>query len=163
LILVLDDVHGVQPDSDAARVVESLCQRVPDHLHLVLISRCELPFSLQRLRGRGLVTEIHAPDLAFDVGDVETLLRKTVGNDPPGLARQVWEHTGGWATALHCAVEMLRTARTDQRLAVAELLSHPGERFYDYLAEEVIGAAPAWVQRLLRGLAISGEVLSVAE
>jgi DNA-binding SARP family transcriptional activator/tetratricopeptide (TPR) repeat protein len=163
LILVLDDVHGLQPDSGAARAVEALCQWAPDPLHLVLISRTELPFSLQRLRGRGLVTEIHAPDLAFDVGDVETLLRKTVGNDPPGLARRVWEHTGGWATAVHCAIEMLRSVLPDQRLTVVERLSHPGERFHDYLAEEVIGAAPDWVQRLLRVLAISGEIRSMVE
>lgn len=117
VVLVIDDLHRLQPESDAASVVGGLCQQAPDRLHLVLVSRHELPFSLQRLRGRGLVTEIHAPDFAFDVADVETLLRKTVGTYPPGLSRRVWEHTGGWATALHCAVEMLRAVEPDQRLA----------------------------------------------
>ncbi|MGH3771326.1 MAG: tetratricopeptide repeat protein [Pseudonocardiaceae bacterium] len=163
LVLVLDDLHGLQPGSYAAGVVESLCQRAPDRLHLVLISRHELPFSLQRLRGRGLVTEIHAPDLALDVADVEELLRKTVGEDPPDLPRRVWEHTSGWATAVHSAVEMLRRVRTDQRLAAVGQLSHPGERFHDYLSEEVIGTAPEWVQQLLRRLAIFGEVRSIRE
>lgn len=163
LILVLDDLHGLQPESDAAGVVESLCQRAPDRLRLVLISRRELPFSLQRLRGRGLVTEIHAPDLAFDVADVEELLRKTVGREPAGLSRRVWEYTGGWAAAVHSAVEMLRGAEPDQRLAAVEQLSHPGERFHDYLSEEVIGTAPEWVQQLLRRLAIFGEVSSTME
>jgi ATP/maltotriose-dependent transcriptional regulator MalT/DNA-binding SARP family transcriptional activator len=163
LVLILDDLHGLQPDSDAACVVENLCRRAPDRLHLVLISRRELPFSVQRLRGRGLVAEIHAPDLAFDVADVEALLRKTVGNDPPGLAKRVWERTGGWATAVHCAVEMLRAVQVDQRLGAVEWLSQPGERFHDYLAEEVIGVAPKWVQQLLRRLAIYGEVRSPLE
>ncbi|MDQ4102844.1 MAG: tetratricopeptide repeat protein, partial [Actinomycetota bacterium] len=163
LVLVLDDLHGLQPNSDAARVVESLCQRAPERLHLILISRRELPFSLQRLRGRGLVTEIHAPDLAFDVADVEALLRKTVGKDPPGLSRRVWEHTGGWATAVHYAAEMLRAVDVDQRLGAVGRLSRPGERFHDYLAEEVIGAAPEWVQQLLRRLAIFGDVRSTTE
>ena len=163
LILVLDDLHGLQPDSDAAGIVESLCQRAPERLRLVLISRRDLPFSLQRLRGRGLVTEIHAPDLAFEVADVEALLRKTVGKEPPGLSRQVWEHTGGWAAAVHCVVEMLRVVGVDQRLTAVEQLSHPGQRFHSYLAEEVIGAAPEWVQRLLRTLAIFGEVRSTTE
>ncbi|MGH3935274.1 MAG: hypothetical protein ACRDS1_09915, partial [Pseudonocardiaceae bacterium] len=104
LILVIDDLHTLEPDSEVARVVESLCLQAPRQLRLVLLSRREPPFSLQRLRGRGLVTEIHAPDLAFDVADVEMLLRRTVGRDPPGLSRRVWEHTGGWATAVHCAV-----------------------------------------------------------
>jgi ATP/maltotriose-dependent transcriptional regulator MalT/DNA-binding SARP family transcriptional activator len=163
LVVVLDDLHGLPPESDAARVVESLCQRAPDRLHLVLISRRELPFSVQRLRGRGLVAEIHAPDLAFDVADVDALLRKTAGRDPPGLSRKVWEHTGGWPTAVHCAVEMLRGTGRDQRLAAVGQLSHAGERFHDYLAEEVIGAVPEWVQRLLRRLAIFGEVRFATE
>jgi DNA-binding SARP family transcriptional activator len=163
LVLVLDDLHGLRPGSDAAGVVESLCQRAPERLHLVLISRRELPFSLQRLRGRGLVTEIHAPDLAFDVADVEALLRMTVGRDPAGLSRQVWEHTGGWPTAVRSVVEMLRGALPDQRLATVGRLSHPGERFHDYLSEEVIGAAPEWVQQLLRRLAIFGEVRFTTE
>jgi ATP/maltotriose-dependent transcriptional regulator MalT/DNA-binding SARP family transcriptional activator len=163
LVVVLDDLHELPPRSDAARVVESLCQRAPDRLHLILISRRELPFSVQRLRGRGLVAEIHAPDLAFDVADVEVLLRRTVGRDPPGLSRKVWEYTGGWPTAVHSAVEMLRGTGREHRLAAVEQLSHPGERFYDYLAEEVIGAVPQWVQRLLRRLAIFGEVRFAAE
>lgn len=114
VILVLDDLHALQPDSDAARAAETLCQQAPDRLHLILLSRHELPFSLQRVRGRGLVAEIHAPDLAFDVADMEALLRKTVGTHPPGLSRQVWDRTGGWPAAVHCAsrrISMLATAR----------------------------------------------------
>ena len=156
LIVVLDDLHALQPGSDAVAMVEGLCRQAPERLHVVLISRCELPFSLQRLRGRGLVAEIHAPDLAFDVADVEALLRKTVGRGPPGLSRRVWEQSGGWPAAVHCAVEMLRGVGPDQRLAAVRQLSFPGQRFHDYLAEEVVGAAPEWVQRLLRRLAVFG-------
>lgn len=163
LVLVLDDLHVLQPGSAAARVVEDLCQRAPEQLHLLLISRCDLPFSLQRLRGRGHVTEIHAPDLAFDVADVETLLRKTVGKDPPGLSRQVWERTAGWPSAVHCAVEMLRAVEPEQRQAAVGQLSDPGQRFHGYLTEEIIGAAHDWVQQLLRRLAIFGEVKFMTE
>jgi ATP/maltotriose-dependent transcriptional regulator MalT len=163
LILVLDDLHVLPPESAAAAVVEGLCQHAPDRLHLVLISRGEMPFSLQRQRGRGLVAEIHAPDLAFDIADIEALLRKTVGRDPAGLSRRVWEHTGGWATAVHCAVEMLRVVGSDERLSAVGQLSHPGERFHGYLVEEVIGAAPEWIQRLLRRLAIFGKISSTTE
>jgi ATP/maltotriose-dependent transcriptional regulator MalT/DNA-binding SARP family transcriptional activator len=163
LVLVIDDLHVLESGSDAAAVVEGLCRRVPAWLHVVLISRCELPFSVARLRGRGLVMEIYAPDLAFDVADVEALLRKTVGRDPPGLSRLVWERTGGWPTAVHCAVEMVRGVGLDQRLAAVGQLSFPGQRFHDYVAEEVIGTSSEWVQRLLRRLAIFGEVSSPRE
>jgi ATP/maltotriose-dependent transcriptional regulator MalT/DNA-binding SARP family transcriptional activator len=163
LVVVLDDLHGLPPDSDAVGIIEGLCHRAPHRLHLVLISRRELPFSLQQLRGRGLVSEIHAPDLAFDVADVEALLTKTVGRDPPGLPKQVWECTGGWPAAVHCAVEMLRGVGSGQRLSAVGQLSHPGQRFHDYLAEEVIGPAPGWCHLVLRRLAIFGEVTSTKE
>jgi DNA-binding SARP family transcriptional activator/tetratricopeptide (TPR) repeat protein len=160
LTVIFDDLHGLAAGSDIADVMRSLCQRAPEQLHLILISRCELPFSVQRLRGRGLVAEIHAPDLAFDIADVDALLRLTVGREPAGLPRQVYEHTGGWPAAVHFTVEMLRTIAPSQRSAVVEQLAHPGQRFHDYLAEEIVGAAPEWAQQLLRRLAIFGEVTS---
>ncbi|HJT02736.1 MAG TPA: BTAD domain-containing putative transcriptional regulator [Pseudonocardiaceae bacterium] len=163
LVLVLDDLHWLQPDSDTAAVVESLCQRIPDWLHLMLISRRELPFSLQRLRGRGLVMEIYASDLAFNVAEVEALLGKTVGEDPPGLSSRVWEQTGGWPAAVHFAVEMLRVVEADQRLDTVGRLCRPGERFHGYLTEEVIGTAPEWVQQQLRKLAVAGQARSTTQ
>lgn len=113
-------------------------------------------FTLPRLPGGGLVKDIYAPDLAFDIADVEALLRQTVARDPPGLSRYVWERTGGWATAVHAAVEMVRAVRTDQRLDAVARLSHPGQRFHHHLTEEVIDAAPGWVQQPLRDLATFG-------
>ena len=163
LVLVLDDLHGLPSGGDAALVVEGLCQRAPERLHLILISRAELPFSLERLRGRGVVTEIHAPDLAFDVSDVEALLRQTTGEGAPRLAERVWEHTGGWPTPVHCAVELLRMIPADQRMDALAGLCQPGQRLHSYLAEEVVGAAPEWVQQLLRRLTIFGEVRSPTE
>jgi DNA-binding SARP family transcriptional activator len=163
LVLVLDDLHELPPDSDAAGIIETLCQRAPDRLHLVLISRRELPFSLQRLRGRGFVSEIHAPDIAFDLADVEALLHQTVGQDPPGLSRLIWEHTGGWPTAVQCAVEMLRGVEADRRPATVKKLCQPGERFHDYLAEEVLGTAPERERYLLRRMTILDEVSSTTE
>jgi ATP/maltotriose-dependent transcriptional regulator MalT/DNA-binding SARP family transcriptional activator len=163
LVLVLDDLHGLAPHSDAAAIVETLCQRAPERLHLVLISRSEPPFSLHRLRGRGLVAEICAPNLAFDVADIQALLRQTMGEDTQGLSERVWERTCGWPTVVHFAVEILRVVQQDQRLDALVELCQPGDRLHDYLAEEVVGAAPEWVQQLLRRLAILGEVTSPTE
>ncbi|HJT04731.1 MAG TPA: hypothetical protein VJ757_14065 [Pseudonocardiaceae bacterium] len=56
----------------------------------------------------------------------------------------------------HAAVEMVRAVRTDQRLDTVARLSHQGQRFHQYLTEEVIGAAPGWGQQLLRDLATFG-------
>ena len=49
LVLVVDDVHEVTSPG-AIRVIESLCRQAPPQLHLVLASRSELPFPIERLR-----------------------------------------------------------------------------------------------------------------
>lgn len=155
--LVVDDLQEVAPGTDPARALEGLCRYAPDRLHLVLISRREPPFSLARLRGQGLVAEIHASELALDVAEVDALLRSTVGAEPPGLAARLWERSGGWPAAVCRAVEMLREVEPDHRPAVLERLTRPGERLHSYLAEEVIAAEPEPVREMLRRLAVLGE------
>jgi ATP/maltotriose-dependent transcriptional regulator MalT len=110
-----------------------------------------------------VVAEIQASELAFGVSDVEALLRQTVGEDSAGLSQRVWERTGGWPAAVHCVVEMLRVVQADQRIDALAQLCQPGQRWHGYVAEEVLGAQPEWVQQLLRRLAIFGEVRSPTE
>src|SRR5215207_5487063 len=49
--LVLDDLHELAADGPAMRIVEALCRQAPPGLYLVLASRAEVPFSIDRLRG----------------------------------------------------------------------------------------------------------------
>lgn len=162
LVLVLDDLQELEPGGEAVRLVEGLCRHAPELLHLVLVSRRALPFSLARLRGQGQVGDVGAPELAFDVAEVASLLRATVGEEPPGLAARVWECTGGWPAALRCAVDLLRTTDRDQRLAVLERLAWPGERLHGYVVEEVMGGEPEPIQGFLRRLSVLGEVGSMS-
>jgi DNA-binding SARP family transcriptional activator/tetratricopeptide (TPR) repeat protein len=162
VVLVIDDLQVLAPDTAAAGVVQALYRQAPERLHVVLMSRQEMPFSLARLRGQGLVAEINAAELAFDLAEVAELLQASVGNDPPHLATLVWERTGGWPAAVHAVVEMLRGVDVDERPGMVAHLTHPGERFRGYLVEEVIDAEPEWVRALLRRMAVFGEVRSTA-
>jgi len=157
LVLVVDDLQDLPPDSAAARLLEGVCRGAPDRLHIILVSRQEPPFSLERLRGQGLVAEIAAPDLGFDVADVAALLGATIGEVPRGLPARVWERTGGWPAAVTAAMNVLRGIEPDQRLGALEHLSHPGERLHGYLTEEVIDGESVPVRELLRRLAVLGE------
>jgi ATP/maltotriose-dependent transcriptional regulator MalT/DNA-binding SARP family transcriptional activator len=158
LVLVVDDVHELPAGGGAARIVEGLCRHAPDRLHVVLVSRREPPFSLTRLRGQGKVVDIDAPELAFGVDEVAELLHWSIGEAPPELARQVWERTSGWPTAVWNAVGMLRGVPENERTAVLDRMVHPGERFHGYLLEQVVGPEPDRVRQLLRWLAVFGPV-----
>lgn len=157
LVLVIENLQEVPPGSELARVVELLCRHVPDGLHLVLVSRRELPFSLARPRGRGLVADVDATHLAFGVTEIDDLLRSTIGAGPPDLAQRVWERTSGWPAAVLGAVDLLRGIDPAGRSEVLGRLSRPGERFHTYLDEEVLAHEPEEVRDLLRRLAVCGE------
>ena len=158
LVLVVDDLQELPPDSDPVRLLEGLCRHAPDRLHLVLISRRECPFSLARLRGHGLVTELHAPELAFDLDEVAALLRLHGAQGPPGLAERVRDRTGGWPTVTCRVVEALRAVKSDHRISVLDRASGPGDWLHGYLDEEVLRPEPERARELLRRLAVVGAV-----
>src|SRR5262245_47016426 len=79
LVMILDDVQELGWGGAPARLVEGLCRHAPPNLHLVLSSRAEPPFPIERLRGRGQVLELDAAQLALDLQEV-TSLAGTLGD-----------------------------------------------------------------------------------
>ena len=158
LFLVIDDLQTVTSDPVAMRILAGLCRGGPDRLHLLLLSRCELPFSLERLRGRGSVAEIDARDLAFDVDEVAKLLQATIGTHPTSLAEQVWLRTGGWPAATSLVVETLRDVKPGRRSSLLPQLMQP----LRYLVEEVLEREPELVRQVLHRMAVAGEMGAAA-
>ena len=103
---MLDDVHELA-SAASARFLESLCRQAPATLHLVLASRAEPPFAVDRLRGQGQVLELSAADLAFDPAEIESLLGARLGNGDAELAAALHELTGGWPALVRLAVATL--------------------------------------------------------
>ena len=56
---------GRQLDDVSEGLVEALVRLAPADLHLLITSRAELPFSVERLRGQGQVSDLAGPSLAF--------------------------------------------------------------------------------------------------
>ena len=70
VVLVIDDVHELGGRQESAHVLETLVRLGPPELHLVLCTREDLPFPIERLRGQGEVLEIDAIDACvFERGD----------------------------------------------------------------------------------------------
>lgn len=154
LFLVVDELHELRAADMPAEVLARLCGHAPESVHLVLLSRGGTPFSLERLRGRGLVAEIDAAPLAFRPAEVNALLRHALDEEAPSLARQVHEQSGGWPAATCRAVEALQAAAPEHRL---DALHSAAVRFRAYIAEEVLGHEPEPEYRALRRLAVLGE------
>jgi ATP/maltotriose-dependent transcriptional regulator MalT/DNA-binding SARP family transcriptional activator len=148
--LVFDDVHELGRKGPSVRLLEEVCRQAPARLHLVLSSRREPPFPVQRLRGQGEVLDVDAGMLAFTEDEVATLLEAAVGDEAAELAPRVHEVTGGWPAAVRLAVEALRSIPRGSRAQALEALGQPGGRLFDYVAEEVFGRAAPGIRQLLR-------------
>ena len=137
LVLVLDDVHEIAASAGAIQTVEALCRQAPERLHLVVASRDDLPFPVERLRGQGQVLEITGSQLAFDVDETAMLLSDLTGGTDPAVAADLQRLTGGWPAAVRLAAEALRGVPATDVPSALERMRRPGGPLLAYLAAEV--------------------------
>jgi ATP/maltotriose-dependent transcriptional regulator MalT/DNA-binding SARP family transcriptional activator len=153
LVLVLDDLHELGAGGASCRLVEGLCRQSPSTLHVVLASRADLPFPVERLRGQGQVVEVAAGELAFTRDETAALLGSALGADADELAAAVHEATRGWPAAVRLALEALRGVSGPERRRAVEQLRRPGSPLFTYLAGEVFDQEGEEVQELVRAVA----------
>lgn len=153
LVVVLDDVHELAPGSASARLVEVLCRHGPPSLRIVLGSRSEPPFAVDRLRASAQLLELDAAALAFTAEETAALLEQLTGPRAHRLAAAVHELTAGWPAAVRLAGEALRPAHRDDAQAL-DRLRRPGRPLLSYLVEEVLGHESPEGRELVRRMAV---------
>ena len=81
VVWLLDDLHRIT-DADTVSLLDSLIERLPEHVALVLGSRTEPALPLARLRAHGELGEIDANPLRFDEATVVALAQHRWGSAP---------------------------------------------------------------------------------
>ncbi len=153
LVLVLDDVQEVLGSAGAVQVIDALCRQAPELFHLVLSTRTELPFPIERLRGQGQVLEITGSQLAFQASETSELLHALADDVGDDVATELHRVTGGWPAAVRLAIETLRGVSSDDRHAALERMRRPGGTLLAYLAAEVFSHEPPEVEALVERVA----------
>ncbi len=140
-LIVIDDAHRIA-DPHVFELLQAILDRLPERWGLVIASRVDPPLSLPRWRARGELAEFRQYDLRFDESEVAALLATTGGAPAPGAARELLEHTQGWAAGL--------------RLSLSARPGHPRgpgapaqRHLFDYLASEVLDDMPPDLRRFL--------------
>jgi LuxR family maltose regulon positive regulatory protein len=146
LVVVVDDLHLVTSPS-AIGDLEWLLESAPSNLRLVLATRSDPLFRLQRLRVAGEMSEIRVADLAFTLDETAELLAPLdLASSDVELLRQ---RTEGWATGLKLA-QLSLDGHRDPGGFIAGFAG--GDRAVsDYLISEVVaGQPPETLEFLLR-------------
>lgn len=152
IVLVLDDLHEVTSPAVHAALVR-LVERPPPQLSLLVLTRRDPPWPIVRLRLAGLLTEVHAPDLAFRVDEAAELVALLgVDLDDSRIGRLV-ERTGGWPAALRLVALHLQ-GRPDVGTAVAQFsgADHSVARYLDTEVLAPLSPGPARFLEWISGL-----------
>jgi ATP/maltotriose-dependent transcriptional regulator MalT/DNA-binding SARP family transcriptional activator len=153
LVLIVDDTHLLIPRKPALRLIEELCRQSPPRLHLVLISRVELPLAISRMRARGETLEIGAGELAFSDRELSLLASTVLGEVDPDTVTAIRDATGGWPAAVRLALEALRGASAEEGERDFTRLRGSADARFAHLAQGVLDQEGPGVRELLQRVA----------
>jgi len=147
LDLVLDDYHAIDFDG-VHGIVNVLLERLPEETHLVVSGRVDPPLPLARLRARGQMVRLGAPDLAFTEEETRAFLKGVMELDLSGDEVATLERrTEGWIAGLQLAALSMRDR--EDISGFVESFSGSHRDVLDFLAGEVLERRPEHVRRFL--------------
>jgi LuxR family transcriptional regulator, maltose regulon positive regulatory protein len=140
VLVVLDDYQFATGDG-CHESMGFFVDHLPDNVHLVLATRADPPLHLGRLRARGELNEIRTEQLAFNEGEVASLLneRLNLHVGPDNLA-VLLERTEGWPAGLYLAV--LSLERKDDVSGAIGDFGGSNRYVLDLLGDEVLADLP---------------------
>jgi LuxR family transcriptional regulator, maltose regulon positive regulatory protein len=158
LVLVVDDAEHLDGAEESLWLLGELMRAELPGLRVAVASRRSLALRVAKPRAAGHLTELGAPDLAFDSEECAALLRERGGSEPSAeLVSEAMKATEGWPLGIALAAGLLvRGPRGgDNGVAMADLASAPDLRAY--LSEELLDS----LEPQLREAALQSSVAGV--
>ena len=135
-MLVIDDFHLVDVDAFVVDSVSRFVRNLPGWLRVVLMSRREPKFPIDRMRSRGQLGEIRFDELRFAPDEAVELMTRLSPSLSSARIEAAVQRADGWATSLQLAALAARSRRA-QTIAPA-----PGSAddvlVQDYVLQEVL-------------------------
>jgi len=144
VLFVVDDVHLLE--GPAGRFVEALVRQAPTTLHMILLGRQALPFSVERLPED--VQVLTGRDLGLDDAELSDVMIALLGDDT--AAEPVKTLLGRWPAAVRLAAETLASQPLENRASALASLQRHGAADLKKLAMEVLDSEPPLTRRLLQ-------------
>ncbi len=147
VVMVLDDYHLIQ-DQQVHRHLAYLLEHLPEHLHLMLLTRVDPPLGLARLRVVGQLVELRMQHLRFSDLEAGAFLQKASGVQfAEGELAVLNQRTEGWIAGLKMAALALRGHEDIAAFVSRYAGSH--RLISDYLLEQVLSRQPPEVKSFL--------------
>ncbi|HKE94670.1 MAG TPA: LuxR C-terminal-related transcriptional regulator [Povalibacter sp.] len=144
IVLIFDDLHRIEK-TEGYELLDSLIERLPDHVTVVLGTRVEPPLSLARWRAYGELGAFTPADLQFSVEDAVALAQARFGKElDESAVREAMQRTQGWAAGL------LLVLQSRANSGAGSMTRGDGgdsnRHLFAYLAQEVLDELPPDLQ-----------------
>jgi LuxR family transcriptional regulator, maltose regulon positive regulatory protein len=147
LYLVLDDYHLISVQ-EIHNALSLLITHMPARMHLVVLSRYDLPFPLSRWKIRNEMLEISSQDMKWSPRETDRFFREVLGiHLSPGQSEQLTRHMEGWVGGLQLFALSLKGKRT--MASMTPVLGKACQDAAEYLINEVINTQPGKVHLFL--------------
>jgi LuxR family transcriptional regulator, maltose regulon positive regulatory protein len=146
VVLVLDDFHEIESPI-VGRELQTLLDRSPNGLRVVISSRADPRLRLQRLRLTDDLTEIRAAELAFTVDECGKALQPFAADLAAADVEALCERTEGWAAGIRLAA--LSLASEPDRTGFLRRFAGDDRAVADYLLNEILDRQPDRLREFL--------------
>lgn len=162
-ILVLDDYHHIDSNSQVNTLLQKLIDASPIPFHLIIITRRDPPLSLMTLRANGQMTDIRMSDLRFKPEEIRLLIEKALPisvNDD--IITNLDNELEGWAVGLRLVIFASR--QMEKPLEFLKELHGGIQQIQEYLVQEVVqNMSPIFQEWLLKSAIFKRFNLSLCE
>lgn len=143
VVLVLDEFEHMPADI-ADEIILPLLEKGPANFQIVIASREAPELKIASLRPQGLVHDINARDMRFNLREIRSLFGDKVSK---GELQRLESHTSGWPVA----IQLLKGVwnRQDQRCHVLQNIEALDATLIDYLSEQVFSSLPEEIFNIL--------------
>jgi LuxR family maltose regulon positive regulatory protein len=147
IVLILDDLHRIEK-ADALELLDSLIERLPDHVSIVLGSRIEPDLSLAKWRAYGELGAFTPADLRFTEEEAIALAAARFGDAIDArIVQEALAQTEGWAAGLMLLLQSKAGFGTGPGKPTA--FAEPHRHLFAYLAQEVLNELPQDLQEFM--------------
>jgi LuxR family maltose regulon positive regulatory protein len=149
-VLVIEDYHVIAL-LHIHEIFSYLLDHLPTNIHVILLSRSDLPLPLARLRGQGNVLEIRTADLRFSLPETRTFLQRLLPFTlSPEMIEHIYERTEGWGAGLNLlAFALRRYPDRQERERFVATLTGRYRPLLEYLVSDVLNTQPELLQTFL--------------
>jgi ATP/maltotriose-dependent transcriptional regulator MalT/DNA-binding SARP family transcriptional activator len=154
-VLVFDNYQEIGDDSPLHEAIADGWTALPDHVHVVVLSRGEPPAAFARLRADNALAVVGAHELTLTFEESRAITRRRMDDlTDENQIRRLHEQANGWAAGLVLLSEQGRPIAGDQ--------PRESRALFDYVATEIVRELPPATQEVLLQAALLPNVSGAA-